>query len=389
MKRFRDPSWTLIFLFLGILVVVPLVQTIQEATQEGEGIKAFHIFSQAPTAQNLRAFEEGLESDSWAAKLSRPWLQFATFKWLKDGGEKVVTGSSGWYFFKPGLNYMLARREIAEAAREKNDPVMAIVHFRNELAAQGIKLLVVPVPNKDSVYPDLLAARAGNLRSVLAPRTREILERLKGHDVQIVDLFKEFGEARKQSSGLEETPLYLAQDTHWSPRGVEVAAQAAARRLIELGWALPGEVEYNEKPAPVERLGDLVMMLQSPMIQKATKPEHVQAVQVVSAADGKLYNDKAEASITVIGDSFLRIFQQDTPTSAGFISHLAKELKQPMMSIVNDGGGSTLVREELAARPLFLKDKKVVVWEFVERDLGAGLRGWQRISLPPPVSAAP
>jgi hypothetical protein len=53
-----------------------------------------------------------------------------------------------------------------------------------------------------------------------------------------------------------------------------------------------------------------------------------------------------------------------------------------MMSLVNDGGGSTLVREELCGQPAFLKNKKVVLWEFVERDIGIGLKGWQRTALP-------
>ena len=97
---------------------------------------------------------------------------------------------------------------------------------------------------------------------------------------------------------------------------------------------------------------------------------------------GELYKDAREAEILVLGDSFMRIYQQDQPSAAGFIAHLAKELKQPMMSLVNDGGGSTLVREELCTRPVFLKNKKVVLWEFVERDIGIGLKGWQRTPLP-------
>lgn len=384
MKRFRDPSWTLIILFVGILAAVPLIQTFKELTQEGgEGVVAFEVFNQLPSAANLRAYEKKMEAGSWAAKASRPWLQFTHFKWLKDGGDKVVEGSSGWYFYKPGLNYMLARPHHAKASKAKDDPVGAIVHFRDQLAAHGIHLLVMPVPNKESVYPDHLTSRAGNLRGIVTPRTREILEQLQSRGVQTVDLFKEFGEARQKGAG-SEAPLYLSQDTHWSPLGMSLAAKAAARRLMELGWAGPGNVEYSERPAPVERLGDLVRMLQSPMIERATKPENVSCAQVMRARDNQPYQDEIGAQILVLGDSFLRIYQQDAPTSAGFIAHLAKELKQPMMSLVNDGGGSTLVRQELSARPIFLENKKVVLWEFVERDFGVGVKGWQQITLPPP-----
>src|SRR5689334_298760 len=136
MKRLRDPNWVLIFLFVGIIFAVPLVQTVIEARQD-DGIIALEILNQRPTAQNLRAYEKKLEETSWAGRLSRPWMQFANFKWLKYGGEKVVVGSSGWYFLKPGLNYMLARHE-AQGANATNDPVAAIVNFRDQLEARGI-----------------------------------------------------------------------------------------------------------------------------------------------------------------------------------------------------------------------------------------------------------
>jgi hypothetical protein len=380
MKRLRDPNWVLIFLFIGMIASVPLIQTVMEVRTE-DGIRAFEVFGDWPTASNLRNYEQNLEKASWAAKLSRPWLQFAQFEWLKEGGEKVLFGSPGWYFYKPGLRYMLARAETGQA-NSTNDPVAAIVDFRNQLAAYGIQLLVMPVPNKDSIYPDQLTSRTKNLQSVLTPRTREVLEKLRAARVEVVDLFKEFSEARRSSSSV--APLYLQQDTHWSPAGVALAAKAAAGRLTELGWVRPGQIEYKEQPAPVQRLGDIVHMLQVPMIERSLKPESVSSVQVVRYDDNQPYKDGLEGEVLVLGDSFMRIYQQDAPTGAGFIAHLAKELKQPMMSLVNDGGGSTLVREELAARPIFLQNKKVVLWEFVERDIGLGIKGWQRTRMPAP-----
>jgi len=380
MMRLRDPNWVLIVVFLGILVSVPLIQIVREVRQ-GD-VKAFEIFSELPTAANLRAYESELEKANWAGQLTRPLMQFTQFAWLKDGGEKVLAGSNGWYFYKPGLKYMLARHGSGQAVHATNDPVTAIVDFRNQLAARGIRLVLMPVPNKESIYPDRLTSRAELLRGVLAPRTLEVLERLRAADVEVVDLFKEFGEARRQSGSTDRVPLYLAEDTHWSPAGVALAAHLVARRLTELGWVGPGHIDYRERAAPVQRLGDILRMMQSPMIERSVKAEKVKSIQVLRCDNGRLYQDEAEAEILVLGDSFMRIYQQDEPTAAGFISHLAKELKQPMMSLVNDGGGSTLVRQELCARPVFLKNKKVVLWEFVERDIGIGVKGWQRTPLP-------
>ncbi len=71
----------------------------------------------------------------------------------------------------------------------------------------------------------------------------------------------------------------------------------------------------------------------------------------------------------------------DLPGAAGLIAQLAYELKMPLTSIVNDGGASTLVRQQLARQPELLKNKKLVIWQFVERDIRFGTEGWQDIQL--------
>jgi hypothetical protein len=94
-----------------------------------------------------------------------------------------------------------------------------------------------------------------------------------------------------------------------------------------------------------------------------------------------LYRDLPESEILVLGDSFLRIYEQDDPGSAGFIAHLALELGQPLAAIVSDGGASTLVRQALARRPALLSNKRLVIWEFAERDIRFGTEGWQVVPI--------
>lgn len=379
MKRLRDPNWVLIFAFVAIIAGVPLAQTILEARQD-EGVVALEVFNDRPTAANLRAYEKKLETTSWAGKLSRPWIQFAQFKWLKYGGEKAVVAGNGWYFFKPGLNYMLERPDLARAATATNDPLPAIVNFRDQLAARGIHLLLMPVPNKDTIYPDRLTRRASGRGTIVAPRTRELLNRLHTAGVEVVNLFDEFSKGRDLDTNAKS--LYLAQDTHWSPVGVDLAAKAVARRLNELEWVQPGKTDYVERPTPVQRLGDILHMLQAPPVEQSVTPETAATVQVVRSDNNQLYKDDPGSKVLVLGDSFMRVFEEDVPTQAGFIAHLAKELKQPLLSLVNDGGGATIVREELCGRSYFLKDKKVVIWEFVERDIGLGTKGWKLTQIP-------
>ncbi len=382
MNRARDPRWLLILIFLGIIGIVPLIQTALEIRDE-EGVRAMEVFGQFPTAASLRAYERRLEEASWATKVTRPWIQFAHFAFLRDGGTKCAIGLDGWYFYKPSLNYMLERPVIRKTVDPLNDPFTAIADFRDQLAARGIQLVVMPVPNKESVYPDKVTPRMRNSGGVRTHRTQDLLRRLRTANVEVIDLFDHFQQLRKQPSAASEKPLYLAQDTHWSPAGVAHAAKIVSRRLMQLGWIQPGRVDYAERLAPVRRLGDVLRMLQAPLIERRVTPEAVPCVQVVRLDNGQPYAHAGDAEILVLGDSFMRIYQQDEPMSAGFISHLAKELKQPLMAVVNDGGGSTLVRQELRGTPALLRNKKVVLWEFVERDIGLGLHGWQKVALPP------
>jgi hypothetical protein len=164
---------------------------------------------------------------------------------------------------------------------------------------------------------------------------------------------------------------------------VALTARTVARRLGELGWVQPGAVEYRDNAMPVERLGDIVRMLQAPYLERRAAPERVPCVRVVRSDTAQPYQDDMNSGILVLGDSFLRIYEQDEPGSAGLTAHLAKELKQPLTSLVSDGGASTLVRQELHRRPALLKNKRVVVWEFVERDIRLGTEGWQPVPLPP------
>src|SRR4029078_11000807 len=98
---------------------------------------------------------------------------------------------------------------------------------------------------------------------------------------------------------------------HWSPAGVAVAAKAVAQRLTELGWVKPGQVEYSERPVEVQRLGDIVRMMQVPMIEHTLQPENIPAVQVLRCDTTEPYKDEADAQMGIIGDRFMRGYQPE------------------------------------------------------------------------------
>jgi SGNH hydrolase-like domain, acetyltransferase AlgX len=364
---------------LAVIMAPGLVQTVSELRYR-EQPRALDIFLQPPTARNLRAYEQSLEETSLVVKQFRPWMQYLEWRFLADAGEKVVVGCDGWLFYRPSVRYVIERQTGAPLG-DSADPLAAIRSFRDQLQARRIRLLVVPVPNKECVYPEMLAQRAEDAGVVVCEQTRRLLDQLELCGIEHVDLFEAFRRAKQKETQSDPRRLYLAQDTHWSPEGARVAAGAVARRVFDGGIVNRGDHAYALRSVTVRRHGDLVEMLQVPQIERALEPESLACLQVVQSDTGTPYRDAPESEVLILGDSFLRIYEQDEPGAAGFIAHVARELGQPLTSIVNDGGASTLVRQELARRPTLLLNKRLVIWEFAERDIRYGIEGWQIVPL--------
>ncbi len=364
-------------IFLAMIAIVAPSQIVI-AWRGGDSPQIADLFRQTPTKANLRRLEKNLEDACRFGQALRPWVQCVQFALLENAGDNAISGRDGWFFYRPAVRYLLEPWSL-EGRQTQGDVFDAIISFRNDLAERGIRLLVVPAPNKASIYPEMLARRAQGMTSPVNAATRTIIARLREAGVEVVDLFETYGQA-KLSAG---SPIYyLSQDSHWSPEGMRLAAEMVARRLLELGWIEKGAMRYETKPVPVSRYGDVLRMMRVPQVEKMFEPQLMNCTQVVNAETGGLYEDDPNAPVLVLGDSFLRIFEHDEPGSGGFIAHLAYNLGFGLTSIVSDGGASTLVRQQLSRKPALLKGKKVVVWEFVERDLRFGTEGWQRVPLP-------
>jgi hypothetical protein len=372
---------SLITAFILVLLSVGVVQFATELS-EGQQPQVAELFQQVPTKGNLRMFENDLEKSCRLADKFRPSVQYAQFLLLADMGDKALMGRSGWFFYKPAIQYLIEPLPT-DSAYGPSDILSAITSFRDQLARHSIKLLVVPAPNKASIYPEMLTRRAVGLQQPVNPKTIDILSKLRESGVEVVDLFRLFAEARKSQPPGDNKRYYLEQDSHWSPDGMHLAAQAVTKRILDSGWAEKGNVKYRLKSVTIERHGDVLKMVRVPKIESSFEPEILNCEQVVNADIGRLYHDDPNSQILVMGDSFLRIYSRDEPGCAGFIEHLACELGLPLTSVINDGGASTLVRQELSRKPALLRNKKLVVWEFVERDIRFGTEGWQQVQLPP------
>jgi len=302
-------------------------------------------------------------------------------------GSKALAGADGFLFFNRSISYALGG-DLAKQKKDRN-PVPVIAAFRKLLAQHGVDLLFVPVPTKVEIYPDKAAsapdkaaARPGKdagmgafAGKVVNPFERKFLLELAAEGVETVDLLPALLATRAEDKA---PAAYQAQDTHWTSRGLELAAKLVAERIRHYPWykelAAHRRV-YHERDAPFSRHGDLLSRLPENE-RTGYAPESLVGHQVVDAA-GNPYEDDPDSPVVLLGDSFTGVYQLMDCEHAGVSAHLAKELGYPLDLVMSYGGGPN-VRQKLMRRgEAALGTKKLVIWMMTARDLYQFEEGWE------------
>jgi len=387
-KSQRVLEWTAIGCLLAVAAGVPLTQAIHEYKTSGRIFLA-SLFTHAPTKENLHGWDRQSRDNSIFAHAIRPRLLQWQYDLFGDVGPKALAGRSGWLFYRPDVEYLTRPRVDQErfylgsfdtslAGHRVNlrNPLVAIRDVNRQLAARGIHLVVLPVPGKPSIYPEKLS---GGETELSASPTLLLLDSLRASGIDAIDLVHPLRAAKASA----KSDLYLHRDTHWSPMGLSVAASVIASHLLGLPVvaAHRDSSRYTTRDTTIERWGDICEMTALPDRRSLWKTESVIAQRVVDTA-GRPYADSDSGAILWLGDSYSRIYQTDAPRSAGIIGQVARLTGQPLASVVNDGGASTVVRQQLQRKGKLLAHAKVVVWEFVERDIRFGEKGWALETIP-------
>lgn len=384
----RALEWTIIGSLLAVVIGIPAYQAIRDA-RTGNVPHLFRLFTTKPTKQALHAWDQENRDRSTIAKVVRSNSLQLQYDLFGDAGAKAIEGSDGWLFYRPDVEYLmqpaftderfyLGTFDTVVAGRRQNlrNPLVAIRDVNDQLAKRGIKLVVVPIPGKPSIYP---AKLSGSDVAIENSPTLILLDSLRRSGIATVDLVHALRAARETSP----VDLYLHRDTHWAPAGLAVAADEISKVLLSIPEIASNRNPslYAAKDTSIERWGDICEMTALPDRHSIWKTETVVAHQVRDSS-GAPYRDTGAAKVLWLGDSYSRIYQTDAPKAAGVIAQVAKRIGQPLSSIVNDGGASTVVRRQLLRKPQLLANAKVVVWTFVERDIRFGEGGWALEKLP-------
>lgn len=254
-----------------------------------------------------------------------------------------------------------------EVAANQSDPVPGIVEFHTMLKERGIRLLVVPVPAKASIYPEALVSgfQAGDV-AALSP----FLRRLAEAGVEVLDLEPHFLKARKE---FPETFLYCLQDAHFSPTAADWLARLTAEAAPVEGD--PGTLGrfLLRSPEVLTFTGDQIVGSE----WEGTVPPESHSVRYVSV-DGVVGVTPDPASpVLLLGDSHTLVFHEGKEggmhcSGAGVLDHLAVHYGLAPDLVGVRGSGLVQARKQLfykaAAAPGYWDTKKLVVWLFSARE---------------------
>ncbi|MBP7950559.1 MAG: hypothetical protein KA004_12980 [Verrucomicrobiales bacterium] len=295
--------------------------------------------------------------------------------------QRAVSGEEGWLFLNSELTHLgkgaLTKEAVAPAVRQ-------IAAFQKALAAKGANLLLLLVPAKAEIYPDKLAS--GFTPELLASRQSLLQADLQAAGVRSIDLASEFARRRKASG---DSLLYCLRDAHWSPSGVEAAADLVSAAVKDAPWLKETTTQKLNlalsDPATLEIRGDL---LGEP--HTASLGAETIRLRYAGTKNGGTIEPAASAAgdspVLLLGDSHTIVFSMGNDfhcRGAGLADHLQQRLGVPVGIVSSPGSGGDTARQQLARMayrsPDIWKRLRLVVWCFSVREITEGR--WRDIPL--------
>lgn len=325
---------------------------------------------------------------------------------LAQNAEKTssmaVAGNEGWLFLSSELRHLGAGQFWGEASSsvrratkaysaematktrsEAADPLPAILDFNDQLKKIGVELIIVPVPPKAVIYPDMLPGFTNQNETARLDRFhQEFYALLQSKGVKVLDLTGFFLQNKSPSQG----PLYCRQDSHWSGNGCVLAAEkiAAEARPI-LGERGRQTNAFKSDWLTIEINGDLWRALNNKDISR----EKLRVRRISKPGTDEPIESDAESKVILLGDSHNLVFHAGEDmlfSGAGLPDQLAFELGAPVELVAVRGSGATPARINLMRRAQqrkdYWKNKKCVIWCFAAREFTES-DGWRKVPKEP------
>ena len=289
-----------------------------------------------------------LSTNLWAA---------LDYKLFNEGRPGVVLGREQWLFsdeeFKP----------TAGADQLMQDNLALIRGVRDTLQRQGVQLVLAIIPAKARIYSEYLgeeqpASLHGDLYNQFHAQARQA-------NVFAPDLMAPMEQAKARGQ------VFLRTDTHWTPMGAEVAAQALAEAvsrqsllngdpqafITEAGDTAPYKGDLTNF-LPLDPLFSNLLPTPDTLQQRTTRPAETEG-----EAGDALFAD-SQIPVALVGTSY------SANPHWNFLGALQQALHSDVANYAEDGHGPLLPMLKYLQSDAFKNAApQVVVWEFPERYL--------------------
>ncbi len=283
----------------------------------------------------------------------------------------VLIGRDGWLFSAaaepPGTYVRAVDQSVADL----------ITEAAGIIRAAGIEPVLVLLPSKNRVYrpqtgsptsPPEFMRRYGFLLGEL---------RRAGTIAPDVDAIFRRSIEQRPADG-----LYFRTDTHWTPRGAELAAAVLAQALRESGKLGPAPRPGTRLADPVTQthtIGDLQRLLPEGRRGQFPPEEYRIRLPVQAGAAGLL--DDGAADVALVGPSFLEPRYSYHNIVSNQLGRAVQLSWRP-----NTTGPYGILLEYLRSTEFRTQRPKVLVWHLLEINMASGpnVGDWNRFAMPAP-----
>ena len=349
--------------FIATILVVPLVQLVvgpgnrpgfgrlislpglQDSGRDSAGNNVLEriLAVNSKLLKEIQLFEQRIEDESVLSRVLLGPTQHWMTRLTGVGNEQVYSGSDGWLFYRPDVDYItgpgfldpavLAKRADSgneHARAPQPDPRKALRQFKRQLETRGIQLIVMPMPIKPMLRPEKLSSRYDDQPSVLQNVSYDRFKaELEAEGFLVFDVADSLFHREWRTSH----SVFLKTDTHWSNLSVERTARQLSAFIHETAHlAPPDKVVYRFESDHVLNQGDLAAMLDMSGDKQLYGLEEVRTRRILQS-DGALWEPTESADILLLGDSFTNIYslpEMAWGDAAGLAEQLSFEMQRPI-----------------------------------------------------------
>lgn len=311
--------------------------------------------------------------------------------WCGQDVEWIIQGDRNPGMIFTNIDMWVVDRKSAAQWATIDRSLDKIASITRRLNDEGWQVVILPVPPKIAIHDDLCRwpVTVGNLYSqenrVESSRAGEFFDHLHaGLDARRVPNVRLFDAYRRYRAKNPESLLYATNDSHWSGRGILIAAESVAQKMSS---------EFGIKSAPpvtpvwtkVDHIGDMVTpydMLGDFVPRLSSVYHFTDYLCEADAKRGYPYPSNSDDLVVCVGTSFSGQYTWVVGKPVGFAWQVQLHLDNTeVQNKAYAGRGSFYpMKKFIDEKSSILSDfektgqkkpprRKVVIWEFPVRDL--------------------